>query len=76
MNVFAFEQSSLEFAKLAYERVMDPENFGIVVDGLAYSSSRRNLEKHIENIDRRYHSQTYPDYQPRRPSSGNPRSRY
>lgn len=76
MEAFAFEQSSLEFAKSAYDQVMDPENYGIVFDGLAFSSSKRDLERHIEKVDRRYHSQTYPAPQPRRPSSGNTRSRH
>lgn len=49
MHLLSFESSKLEFAKLAFEKVVDPENYYMVVQGLTFSSSKRELTQHISS---------------------------
>ncbi len=49
MHLLSFESSKLEFAKLAFEKVVDPENYYIVVQGLTFSSSKRELTQYISS---------------------------
>jgi hypothetical protein len=47
VQAFDFESSRLEFAKYAYDFVMDPENFLLVGDVFQYSHSREQLAEYL-----------------------------
>ncbi|MBA3985112.1 MAG: DUF4476 domain-containing protein [Flavobacteriales bacterium] len=47
MHLLSFESSKLEFAKLAFEKVIDPENYYMVVQSLTFSSSKRELTQYV-----------------------------
>lgn len=48
LKVFDFENARLEIAKVAYDSVIDPENYLLVSSAFSYSSSKEALAKHIE----------------------------
>jgi hypothetical protein len=47
MYLFSFESSKLEIAKFAFNSTIDPENYFIVHDAFTFSSSSRELNRHI-----------------------------
>ncbi|MCB0402124.1 MAG: DUF4476 domain-containing protein [Flavobacteriales bacterium] len=47
MNEFTFESNKLEFAKLAYHRTVDQQNYYLVNNGFTFSSSVNNLNNYI-----------------------------
>lgn len=47
MEVFSFESTRLKFAKFAYSKTCDRQNYYMVNDGFAFSSSIRDLERFI-----------------------------
>lgn len=49
MGLFSFEDSKLEFAKLAYDRCSDKENYYMVGDALTFSSSQDELTNFINS---------------------------
>lgn len=49
MMMFSFESTKLEFAKYAFHRTCDIQNYGIVFDHLSFNSSRRNLDCYIRD---------------------------
>ncbi len=49
MHLLSFESSKLQFAKLAFEKVVDPENYYMVIQGLTFSNSKRELMQHINH---------------------------
>jgi len=48
MEAFKFDENRLEVAKILYPRVVDKENFFIVLSTLTFPSSREELRKWIE----------------------------
>jgi AAA+ ATPase superfamily predicted ATPase len=50
MNALSFESSRLEFAKLAYGRVYDPQNYFLVMNALTFSSSKNELQRYISGL--------------------------
>jgi hypothetical protein len=50
MLMFSFESSRLEFAKYAFHRTCDVQNYGIVFDQLAFNSSRRDLDCYVRDF--------------------------
>ena len=49
LYLFSFEDSRLAFAKLAYSRTSDPENFSLVYETFQHPSSIRQLEAFIQS---------------------------
>ena len=49
LYLFNFEDSRLAFAKLAYARTSDPENFSLVYEAFQHPSSIRQLEAFIQS---------------------------
>jgi len=49
MQLFTYDESKLEIAKLAYERTVDRENYYRVNEELTYSSSKEELNKFLMN---------------------------
>ncbi len=47
VGLFTFESSRLEVAKMAYNKVVDPEKFYIVYDAFTFESSIRDLQAHL-----------------------------
>lgn len=47
MGLLDFESSRLEFAKLAHEQVVDPENYYLVNDGFEFELSIEELQEFI-----------------------------
>ena len=47
MNLFDFESTKLEFAKMAYSHVLDQQNYWMVNDAFSFSSSISNLQEFI-----------------------------
>ncbi|WP_299457401.1 DUF4476 domain-containing protein [uncultured Microscilla sp.] len=47
IQLFNFEDNKLEFAKLAYNYVHDPENYREIVSLFTYSSTRKTLARYI-----------------------------
>ena len=50
MLMFSFESTRLEFAKYAFHRTCDIQNFGIVFNQLSFNSSRRELDCYIRDF--------------------------
>lgn len=50
MLMFSFESTRLEFAKYAFHRTCDVQNYGIVFDHLSFNSSRRELDCYIRDF--------------------------
>mgnify|MGYP003501413462 CR=1 FL=1 len=50
MDVWSFDSNHLKFAKKAYERTADPQNYFLVVKRLSYSSSKKELNQPIQKI--------------------------
>lgn len=48
MGIFTFEENKLEFAKMAYSRTVDSQNYYRVNDAFTYSSSIDELNEFIE----------------------------
>ncbi len=48
-NVFAFEESKLEYAKFAYDHCFDPNNYYMVNDVFSFESSMEELTKYVES---------------------------
>lgn len=49
MDMFSFESTKLSFAKYAFHRTCDVQNYGIVFDYLTFNSSRRELDCYIRD---------------------------
>ncbi|BDS09702.1 DUF4476 domain-containing protein [Aureispira anguillae] len=49
MRMFSFESTRLAFAKYAFHRTCDVQNYGIVFDYLDFNSSRRELDCYIRD---------------------------
>lgn len=49
MDILSFDSSKLQFAKIAFARVVDPENYYLVCEGLTFSSSKRELNAYINS---------------------------
>jgi len=47
---FSFESTRLKFAKFAYQRVVDPQNYYRVNEAFSFSSSVRNLDRYIASV--------------------------
>jgi hypothetical protein len=52
-KLFSFESSRLDFAKYAYDYVIDPKNYVIVQDAFMFSSSTSELQDYIAAKGRR-----------------------
>lgn len=50
LQLFSFESSRLDVAKLAYTRTVDPERFYIVFDAFSFDSSVRNLSNYMASL--------------------------
>lgn len=50
MGMFSFESTKLAFAKYAFHRTCDVQNYGIVFDYLTFNSSRRELDCYIRDF--------------------------
>lgn len=50
MLMFSFESTRLEFAKYAFHRTCDVQNYGVVFDQLSFNSSRRELDCYIRDF--------------------------
>ncbi len=50
MKLVSFESGRLQFAKAAYTRTVDPENYFVVREALSFSSSKTELTKYINSI--------------------------
>ena len=48
VRLFSFDDTRLEAAKLAYDSVVDPENYHLVRQALIFNSSKDNLARYIE----------------------------
>ncbi len=49
MHYFDFESSKLEFAKYAFHRTCDIQNYGVVFNEFTFNSSRRELDCYIRD---------------------------
>lgn len=49
--VLKFDSDQLELAKLAFERTADPQNYFLVVEKLKFSSSKKELNQHIQKVN-------------------------
>ena len=47
MSVFSFESTRLDFAKSAYVKVIDKQNFYLVNDAFSFESSIQDLNQYI-----------------------------
>lgn len=50
MEEFAFDSNRLEFAKLAFLKTVDPQNYYCVTEKLTFSSSRKELNQYILSV--------------------------
>lgn len=50
MLLVSFDSGRLQFAKAAYTRTVDPENYFVVREALSFSSSKTELTKYINSI--------------------------
>lgn len=50
MMMFSFESTRLEFAKYAFHRTCDVQNYGVVFNQLSFNSSRRELDCYIRDF--------------------------
>lgn len=50
MTLLSFDSGRLQFAKSAYLRVVDPENYFVVRDSFSFSSSKSALTKYIDSL--------------------------
>ncbi len=50
MALLTFDSGRLQFAKAAYTRVVDPENYFVVRESLTYSNSKTELTKYISSL--------------------------
>lgn len=50
MLLVSFDSGRLQFAKSAYTRAVDPENYFVVREALSFSSSKTELTKYINSI--------------------------
>lgn len=48
MNLFSFDSSRLELAKMIYPSVVDPQRFFIVADGFTFDSTRNELHAFMQ----------------------------
>ncbi len=55
METFDFEENRIRVAKLLYPRVVDRENFFVVLSALSYSSSRQELRRWIQQQEEDYY---------------------
>lgn len=53
LQMLSYESSRLEFAKFAYSRTVDPENYSIVFEAFKYTSSIKDLEDYMYDRDGR-----------------------
>lgn len=49
MTLFVFEDVRLDFAKEAYAKTYDPQNYSVVQGVLVNPSSQRDLQSYIDN---------------------------
>jgi hypothetical protein len=49
MSFFSFESTRLKFAKYAFHRTCDIQNYGVVFAELTFNSSRRELDCYIRD---------------------------
>ncbi len=52
MEEFSFDSNKLEFAKLAFLKTIDPQNYYCVSEKLTFSSSRKELNQFILKLSR------------------------
>lgn len=50
LGLFSFDSSRLDVAKLAYTRVVDPQNYYIVFDAFTFDSSVRHLSDYMASL--------------------------
>lgn len=50
MNQITFDSGKIEFAKMAYPNVLDPQNFFITMNALTFNSSKRELQRYISGF--------------------------
>ncbi len=50
MELFSFESTKLKYAKFAYSRVLDPQNYFIVNNAFTFSSSIRSLDRYMQKF--------------------------
>jgi hypothetical protein len=50
VEILSFDSDQLKFAKMAYERTADPQNYFLVVEKLKFSSSKKELNQHIQKL--------------------------
>ncbi|MEX2349444.1 MAG: DUF4476 domain-containing protein [Flavobacteriaceae bacterium] len=50
MTLLSFDSGRVQFAKAAYTRVVDPENYFLVREALSYSSSKSELTDYINSL--------------------------
>ncbi|MCS7084903.1 MAG: DUF4476 domain-containing protein [Bacteroidia bacterium] len=50
VNEFGFESHRLDFAKFAYTRTHDPQNYFLVFNALRFSSGVRELQRYINGL--------------------------
>lgn len=50
VEILSFDSDQLKFAKMAYLRTADPQNYFIVVEKLKFSSSKKELNQHIQKL--------------------------
>lgn len=51
MDVLSFDSDQLKFAKMAFLRTVDPQNYFFVSEKLTYSSSKRELNEYIVTLE-------------------------
>jgi hypothetical protein len=52
VNLFSFEENKLDYAKFAYSKCVDKNNYFIVNDAFSFSSSTDELTEYIESISK------------------------
>ena len=50
MQLFAFDDAKLDFAKFAYSRTTDRNNYFIVYDMFSFRTNKENLMNYIQNF--------------------------
>lgn len=61
MGLFSFEESKLDFAKYAYNKVTDPNNYYKINDAFTFESSISELDSYIKSNPRRTTTTTTED---------------
>lgn len=50
MEQLAFDSDKLEFAKMVYPKIIDPQNFFLVYEKFSFSSTREQLLNYLESL--------------------------